>query len=178
MQLFIILTFIFFMTSIILSVLYLNKTKCLPNDCPKCLPNDCPKCPPNDCPKCPPNDCSKCMLNGWTQDNIDELNADIISQFSKSNVSNMKTEMNKMSIIGCGDKYSDTKVTCDTLNGNIRDCIIKDFTKNIDYNIYSRLKSKDTPIDLTKYMKSKDCRYNLLDDIGVRDGVCYDWTCS
>ena len=53
MKIFIITSFIFFMSSAILSVLYLNKT-----NYSKSGKKDYSKCPANDCPKCPANDCS------------------------------------------------------------------------------------------------------------------------
>ena len=59
----------------------------------------------------------------------------------------------------------------------MRDCIINDFTQNIDYNVYKNLKTQNPEIDLMKYMKQQDCQYKDPRLFDTRDGSCYKFTC-
>ena len=174
MKIFIITTFIFFMSSAILSVLYLNKTNCSKSgkkDYSKCPANDCPKCPVNDCSKCPVNDCSKCTTNGWTQENKDELDADILSYSSK--------HASSENVVGCAGQYNNDKVLCETLSKDqkMRDCIINDFTQNMHYNVYKNLKTQNPEIDLMKYMTKQDCQFTDPHSLNQNYGSCYKFNC-
>ena len=158
MIIFIITTFIFFISSIILTVLYFNKI---------------------NCPKCPANDCSKSTTNGWTNDNISELDADIITQSKKNNTSIHKVAGKYVN--GCGD--SDPKketVACESLTDNeiVRKCIIKDIVENISYKTYNYMKSKGDTIDLRKYYAQPTrCESYLSDHTVALNGLCYNFDC-